>query len=123
MFAIIKEWSIYAFSENSIDGMVCIEYDWSYIQPKYENWKIIDGYTPSRKEIGDAIVEKAFEGNPHAQLADLVGAVLGLAYLLAQSHGKANVKAVLAPLLGSLEAASDVREEMGLSRFDASFLD
>lgn len=123
MYALIENESIYWYSENPIKWKKCIEYDSSFIQPKYEDGKIVEGYTPTRKEIGDAIVAKAFDWNPHAQMADVVGAILGIAYLLAQSHGKANVKAVLAPLLSTLDAASDVREEMRLSRFDTSFLD
>lgn len=60
-YAIIKNGIISSFSEEKIPNEVCIEYDSSFIQPKYEDGKIVEGYTPTRKEIGDAIVAKAFD--------------------------------------------------------------
>jgi hypothetical protein len=78
---------------------------------------------PSRKEIGDIIVRDAFDGNPHAQMADLTSWLLWLAYLLVQVVGKDAVNQAIGWLRGSIDAVSNVREDMGLSRYNLSFLD
>lgn len=106
---------------------------WSEIQYQYINpftgvSKMLRGAVPpppplSRKAIGDKIVLEAFENNPHAQTTDLTAWILGLAYILVQVVGKEAVNQAIGNLRPSLESVSDVREQMGLSRYDLSFLD
>ncbi len=106
---------------------------WSETQYQYTNpftgvSKMLRGAVPpppppSRKEIGDKIVLEAFEWNPHAQMVDVVSAIMGIAYLLTLSHGKENVLTALWQLPQTMETVSGIRVQEGLSAYNLSFLD
>lgn len=103
-------------------------YEWKNLftgEVKSKNWIRPLPPPPSRKEIGDYILNEKFEGNPHAQITDLLYAVIAISkvLILLGVIPKEVMKQALAPVLPSIELASDGREEKWLSRFDLSFLD
>lgn len=78
---------------------------------------------PSNLEIGEKITQDVFDGNPYAQLADMVKAQVITLALLVPVLGKETVKAAYADLLVTVQKVSDARVAQGLEPYDLSFLD
>jgi hypothetical protein len=112
----IPEWkyidSYHIINPYTKEEREIFEYRDVYIAPK-----------PTKKEIGDKILERAFDNNPHAQIADLTSAVLGLSYLLVQIAGKEAVQQAVGNLIPSIKSASEVRVDELLSPYDVSWLE
>ena len=78
---------------------------------------------PSNFEIGEKITQDVFDGNPYAQLADMVKAQVITLALLVPVLGKETVKAAYADLLETVQKVSESRVSQGLEPYDLSFLD
>jgi len=77
----------------------------------------------SKKEIGDNIIAKVFDGNPYAQLVDMTKGQVTTLKLLVPILWKENIKIEYAELIATLEKISNARVENWLSWFDLSFLE
>lgn len=78
---------------------------------------------PSSFEIGEKITQDVFDGNPYAQLADMVKAQVITLALLVPVLWKETVKAAYADLLETVQKVSESRVSQGLEPYDLSFLD
>lgn len=118
MYAIKKEWNIIYTVEDKptrkqIEDMWCDEAAEIFPEDKQ----------PTKIEIGDKILLEVFEGNPYAQLADMVKAQVITLALLVPVLGKETVKAAYADLLATVQKVSESRVSQGLEPYDLSFLD
>lgn len=89
----------------------------------YELFDIYVSPPPSNQDIGDKITQDVFDGNPYAQLADMVKAQVITLALLVPVLGKETVKAAYADLLVTVRKVSESRVSQGLEPYDISFLD